>query len=100
MRRQALTVIAKAPFATVHSTAPFYSFLIRVDPENPGSGQFVCDLCTEMPQPIDGGKTYTFTMRDGVKWHGSPLTASDVAASWNLIIFPPQGVLSPRHAIT
>jgi peptide/nickel transport system substrate-binding protein len=88
----------ESTFATVHSTAPFYSLLIRVDPENPGSGQFVCDLCTDMPQPTDDGKTYAFTIRDGVKFHdGSPLTAQDVAASWNQIVFPPQGVLSPRQ---
>ena len=48
-------------FATVQSAAPFYSVLIRVDPQNPGSTtDFVCDLCTEVPQPTDGGKTYTF----------------------------------------
>src|SRR4051794_30877817 len=88
----------ESTFATIHSTAPFYSLLIRVDPEDPGSGQFVCDLCTDMPQPTDGGKIYTFTIRDGVKWHdGSSLTAHDVAASWNQIIFPPTGVLSPRQ---
>ena len=34
-------------FATVHSMAPFYSMLIRVNPENPSSTtDFVCDLCT------------------------------------------------------
>ena len=50
-----------------------------------------------MPQPTDGGKTYTFKIRDGVKFHdGSPLTAYDVAASWNEVIFPPEGVLSAR----
>ena len=27
----------EATFATVHSAAPFYSVLIRVDPNNPGS---------------------------------------------------------------
>src|SRR5216683_5227540 len=38
-------------FATVHSAAPFYSVLIRVNPDNPGSAiDFVCDLCTEMPR--------------------------------------------------
>ncbi len=50
-----------------------------------------------MPQPTDGGKTYTFKIRDGVKFtDGSPLTAQDVAASFNEIAFPPKGVLSAR----
>lgn len=85
-------------YATVHPVAPFYSVLIRANPENPASPtDFVCDLCTAMPQPTDGGKTYTFKIRPGVKFaDGSPLTAADVAASWNEITFPPQGVLSAR----
>ena len=50
-----------------------------------------------MPKPTDGGKTYTFKIRDDVKFHnGDQLTAADVAASLNKIAFPPQGVLSPR----
>jgi peptide/nickel transport system substrate-binding protein len=86
-------------FAMIHPVAPFYSLLVRVNPENPASNEFVCDLCTEMPKPTDGGKTYTFTIRDGVKFHdGSPLTAADVAASWNRIVFPPEGVTSARSA--
>jgi len=87
-------------FATIHSAAPFYSLLIRVDPNNPSSTtDFVCDLCTAMPQPTDGGKTYTFKIRSDVKFHdGSPLTAADVAASWEHIIHPPEGVLSPRES--
>ena len=70
-------------YATIHSAAPFYSVLIRVNPTNPGSTtDIVCDLCTEMPKPTDGGKTYTFKIRDGVKFHnGDKLTAADVAAS-------------------
>src|ERR1700691_857012 len=53
-------------YATVHATAPFYSVLIRVNPMNPSStDDFVCDLCTAMPKPEDGGKTWTFTIRDG-----------------------------------
>jgi peptide/nickel transport system substrate-binding protein len=87
-------------FATVHSAAPFYSVLIRVNPDNPSSTtDFVCDLCTEMPQPTDDGKTYTFRIRDGVKWHdGTPLTAADVAASWQAIVHPPAGVTSARES--
>jgi peptide/nickel transport system substrate-binding protein len=87
-------------FATVHSTAPFYSVLIRVDPDNPSSTtDFVCDLCTELPQPSDNGRTYTFKIREGVKFHdGSPLTAADVAASWIHIVHPLEGVLSPRES--
>ena len=88
----------ESTYATVHAVAPFYSVLIRINPASPASTtDFVCDLCTQMPQPTDDGRTYTFTIRDGVKWHdGSPLTAADVAASWNHLVFPPPGVLSAR----
>jgi len=87
-------------FATLHAVAPFYSVLIRINPENPSSTtDFVCDLCTALPEPTHGGKTYTFKIRDGIKFaDGSPLTAADVAASWNHIIYPPKGVLSPRQS--
>jgi peptide/nickel transport system substrate-binding protein len=87
-------------YATIHSAAPFYSTLIRINPLNPSSTtDFVCDLCTEMPKPTDDGKTYTFKIRDGVKWHdGSPQTAYDVAASWNKIVDPPEGVTSARQS--
>jgi peptide/nickel transport system substrate-binding protein len=47
-------------FATAHTGTPFYSLLIQVNPDNLFSTtDFVCDLCTEMPQPTNGGKTYT-----------------------------------------
>jgi len=90
----------EATYATIHSAAPFYSTLIRINPYNPASTtDFVCDLCTQMPQPTDDGKTYTFKIRQGVKWHdGSTLTAADVAASWNKIIDPPEGVTSARQS--
>src|SRR3984893_18718757 len=87
-------------FATIQSAAPFYSVLIRVDPDNPSnSTDFVCDLCIAVPAPTDDGKTYVFKIREGVKFHdGTPLTAYDVAASWQKIIRPPEGVTSSRES--
>ena len=86
-------------FATVHAVAPFYSVLIRANPQNPASTtDFVCDVCTGIPEPEDGGRIYNFEIRDDVKFQdGSSLTAYDVAASWNKIVAPPEGVLSPRR---
>src|ERR1700676_1788363 len=90
----------EATYAMIHGTAPFYSVLIRINPENPSSTtDFVCDLCTEIPEPSDAGRTYTFKIRDGVKFHdGAPLTASDIVASWSRIIDPPTGIISSRQA--
>jgi peptide/nickel transport system substrate-binding protein len=87
-------------FALIHPIAPFYSLLIRVKPDEPyKSGNFECDLCTEMPKPTDGGKTYTFHIRKGVKFSdGSDLTAKDIVATFDKIIFPPKGVASARKA--
>jgi peptide/nickel transport system substrate-binding protein len=89
----------EATYALIHAVAPYYSVLMRVNPENPSdTTSFTCDLCTEIPTPTDGGKTFTFKIRQGVKFQdGTPLTAADVAASWHEIIFPRKGVLSARQ---
>ena len=56
-------------FATIHAVAPFYSVLIRANPENPAdTTEFVCDVCTEIPKPTDGGRTYAFQIRDDVRF--------------------------------
>lgn len=87
-------------FALIHPIAPFYSLLIKPDPNNSmDSAAFVCDLCTEMPQATDGGKKYTFKLKQGVTFHdGQPLTSKDVKATYDRIIFPPDGVSSARKA--
>jgi peptide/nickel transport system substrate-binding protein len=41
--------------------------------------KIVPDLATSVPKPTDGGKTYTFTLRKGIKFsNGAELKASDV----------------------
>jgi peptide/nickel transport system substrate-binding protein len=81
-------------FGLVHPIAPFYSLLLRVDPED--QNQIVGDLA-EAWSVSDDGLTYAFTLRRGVKFHdGSPLTARDVKASYDKIIFPSEGVASTR----
>jgi peptide/nickel transport system substrate-binding protein len=89
----------EATFATIHAVAPFYSVLVRVNPENPAStSDFVCDVCTAIPQPTDDGRTWSFTIRDDIKFaDDAKLTAYDVAASWNRIVDPPEGVISARQ---
>ncbi|HUB12575.1 MAG TPA: ABC transporter substrate-binding protein [Acetobacteraceae bacterium] len=86
-------------FATIHAVAPFYSVLVRADPENPAdTTHFVCDVCTEIPPPTDAGRRYAFAIRTDVKFHdGTPLTAYDVAASWNHIVDPSPDVISVRR---
>jgi peptide/nickel transport system substrate-binding protein len=88
-------------FALIHPVRPFYSVLIKVNPDNPSSTtDFVCDVCVgKVPEPTDGGKTYTFKIRDDVYFHsGEKMTAQDVVASYQKIIFPPPDVASARKA--
>jgi peptide/nickel transport system substrate-binding protein len=88
-------------FGVIHPIRPFYSLLIRINPENPSSPtDFVCDLCEgDVPKGEDGFKKYTFKIRKDVKFHdGTPLTAHDVVATYKKIIFPPKGVPSSRKA--
>ena len=86
-------------FGMIHPIRPFYSLLIRVNPNNPSSTtDFVCDLCTTFSKAKDG-MSYTFNIRQNVKFHdGTPLTAADIKASLDKIIFPPKGVPSSRKA--
>src|SRR5262245_38729418 len=77
-------------FATLQPLAPLYSTLLQIDPYS--YPNVIGDVATEWKTSPDG-LTYTFSIRQGVRFHdGSPLTAADVKASYDKIIFPPEGV--------
>jgi peptide/nickel transport system substrate-binding protein len=86
-------------FGMIHPIRPFYSLLIRVNPDNPQStSDFQCDVCDNW-KTSDDGKTITFTLRKNVKFHdGTPMTADDIVATYHKLIFPPKGIASSRKA--
>lgn len=72
-----------------------YDNLIRRNPLD-GGQTILPDLAHSWDIAKDG-KTYTFFLRKGVKFHdGGDLTAEDVKATFARIIWPPQGFSSPR----
>ena len=89
----------ESTFGMIHPVRPFYSLLIRVNPDNPQSTtDYLCDLCEgALPSPTNDGKTYTFGIRKNVRFHdGTPLTAHDIKATFDKIVFPPEGIISHR----
>jgi len=84
----------ESTFANIELVAPLYSTLLQLDPYH--YPKIIGDLATEWKIAPDG-LTYTFKLHSGVKFHdGSPLTTADVKATYDKIIFPPQGVRSIR----
>jgi peptide/nickel transport system substrate-binding protein len=71
----------------------FYNNLVRLNLVD-GLKTIVPDLAQSFEVAADG-LTYTFKLRSGVQFHdGSPLTADDVVATYQRMIFPPQGLVS------
>lgn len=60
-----------------------------------GDLELVPQMATELPEGVkndDGSTTYTFTLRDGLKWSdGSDLTAADFVYAWNRAASPATG---------
>ncbi|MEM7250805.1 MAG: ABC transporter substrate-binding protein [Pseudomonadota bacterium] len=95
---------AETTFGMIHPIRPFYSLLYRVNPDNPQSPtDFQCDVCEgDVPMEGDagsGGLSYTFKIRKNIEFHdGTKLNAHDVVATFQKIVFPPEGVRSSRVA--
>jgi peptide/nickel transport system substrate-binding protein len=55
-----------------------FSGLVRIGPE----GDVLPDLAASLPEISEGGRTYTFRLRDDVRWHdGEPFTSADVLST-------------------
>jgi peptide/nickel transport system substrate-binding protein len=81
-------------FATLQPVAPLYSTLLQIDPYH--YPNVIGDVASEWKISPDG-LTYTFKIRQGIRFHdGSTLTSADVKASYDKILFPPPGVRSIR----
>jgi peptide/nickel transport system substrate-binding protein len=83
--------------ANMGAQGPMYDNLIRRDPRD---GQTIIpDLAYKWDIAPDG-KTYTFYLRQGVKFHdGADFTAEDVQATFARIIWPPKGISMPRQPL-
>jgi peptide/nickel transport system substrate-binding protein len=82
-------------FAVTQPMSAAYNNLLMLDPHN--YPKVVGDVAKSWKVSADH-LTYTFTLHEGIKFHdGSELTAADVKASWDKVVFPPSGVISPRR---
>ena len=63
-----------------------FSGLAKWTQAEDGTLKIVADAATELPEGVvnaDGTVTYTYTLRDGLKWSdGKPVTAGDFAFAW------------------
>jgi peptide/nickel transport system substrate-binding protein len=79
-----LDVHAESPLVVQQATAGIWSGLLHYDPDDPS--KIAPDLAERWTVSADG-KTYTFALRKGVKWHdGQPFSAADVKASFDRIL--------------
>ena len=67
--------------------AHLFSGLAKWSQDKDGNLQIVADAATELAEGVindDGTVTYTYTLRDNLKWSdGKPVTAGDFVFAWN-----------------
>jgi peptide/nickel transport system substrate-binding protein len=96
------------PFYDLHQTslggiyaavAPAYNCLVRTSPYDPMAMDIIPELADTW-EISDGGKTLTFHLHKGVKWHdGTPFSSADVQYTVERIMNPPKGMVSPRGPV-
>lgn len=85
-----------ATLACIYPMGAMFDNLVRFSPFESGLTVVIPDLAKSWEISSDE-LTYTFHLRDGVKFHdGTPFSADDVKATLDRIIFPPVGVFSAR----
>ena len=81
-----------------HAMAHMYNHVVYKN-FSAGLRTLAPDLATDWTISADG-RTYNFSIRDGVKFHdGTPLSADDVVASLSRVVFPPEGMTSIRQSL-
>src|SRR5712692_7593896 len=96
------------PFYDPHQTslagiyaavAPAYNCLVITSPYDPMALDIIPELADTWDTG-DGGKTITFHLHKGVKWHdGTPFSSADVKYTIERIMNPPKGMVSPRGPV-
>ena len=75
--------------------AHLFSGLAKWAPAEDGSLEIVADCATDLPEGVvnaDGSVTYTYTLKDGLKWSdGKALTAKDFEFAWKRAADPATG---------
>jgi peptide/nickel transport system substrate-binding protein len=82
-------------FAFLHPMAPHYSTLLKFDAANYPA--IIGDVAESWTVSTDR-RIYTFKLRPHVRFHdGTPMTSTDVKATYERIVRPPAGVRSSRR---
>ena len=69
--------------------------------EGPAGAELVADMATDTGTTTDGGKTWSFTLRDGLTWEdGSEVTCQDVAYGVSRVFATDIIVDGPTYAIS
>ncbi|TAK20378.1 MAG: ABC transporter substrate-binding protein [Chloroflexota bacterium] len=84
--------------AAAHVLIQLYNNLIRFNP-NDGLATIIPELATTWTKSPDG-KTFTFTLREGVKFHdGTVFSSADVVATYMRVKNPVDGTISANKGL-